>query len=173
MLHIGVMLAFLLIVLHSKHLHIFLAPINVMFKRLPDGLGPLLPIESDGKPIDFENPPDDAEFGRGKIEDFTWKGMLDFATCTECGRCQSQCPAWNTGKPLSPKLIIMDLRDHWMAKAPYILGEKTAEPLRGSRPRDRPRRGPPRAGVRLRPGARAPGPSRSPARWSAPRNRAV
>ena len=131
MLHIAVMLAFLLIVLHSKHLHIFLAPINVLFKRLPDGLGPLLPVESDGKPIDFENPPDDAEFGRGKIEDFTWKAMLDFATCTECGRCQSQCPAWNTGKPLSPKLVIMDLRDHWMAKAPYILGEKTSEPLEG------------------------------------------
>lgn len=52
--------------------------------------------------------------------------MLDFATCTECGRCQSQCPAWNTGKPLSPKLVIMDLRDHWMAKAPYILGQKDA-----------------------------------------------
>jgi Fe-S oxidoreductase len=131
LLHIGVMLLFLIIVLHSKHLHIFLAPINVIFKRLPDGLGPLLPVESHGKPIDFENPPDDAEFGRGKIEDFTWKGMLDFATCTECGRCQSQCPAWNTGKPLSPKLVIMDLRDHWMAKAPYLLGEKTAEPLEG------------------------------------------
>ncbi|OBH50073.1 FeS-binding protein [Mycobacterium sp. E2479] len=124
LLHIGVMLAFLLIVLHSKHLHIFSAPINVIFKRLPDGLGPLLPIEADGKPIDFENPPDDAEFGRGKVEDFSWKAMLDFATCTECGRCQSQCPAWNTGKPLSPKLVIMDLRDHWMAKAPYILGDK-------------------------------------------------
>jgi Fe-S oxidoreductase len=131
LLHIGVMLSFLVIVLHSKHLHIFLAPINVTFKRLPDGLGPLLPVESNGQPIDFENPPDDAEFGRGKIEDFTWKGMLDFATCTECGRCQSQCPAWNTGKPLSPKLVIMDLRDHWMAKAPYLLGEKTAEPLEG------------------------------------------
>ena len=129
--HISVALAFLLIVLHSKHLHIFLAPINVTFKRLPNGLGPLLPIEADGKPIDFENPPDDATFGRGKIEDFTWKGNLDFATCTECGRCQSQCPAWNTGKPLSPKLVIMDLRDHWMAKAPYILGEKNAEPLEG------------------------------------------
>jgi Fe-S oxidoreductase len=122
--HISVALIFLIIVLHSKHLHIFLAPVNVTFKRLPDGLGPLLPIEAHGKPIDFENPPDDAEFGRGKIEDFTWKGNLDFATCTECGRCQSQCPAWNTGKPLSPKLVIMDLRDHWMAKAPYILGEK-------------------------------------------------
>jgi len=131
LLHIAVMLAFLLIVLHSKHLHIFLAPINVLFKRLPDGLGPLLPVESGGEPIDFENPPDEAEFGRGKIEDFTWKAMLDFATCTECGRCQSQCPAWNTGKPLSPKLVIMDLRDHWMAKAPYILGEKSSEPLEG------------------------------------------
>jgi Fe-S oxidoreductase len=50
--------------------------------------------------------------------------MLDFATCTECGRCQSQCPAWNTGKPLSPKLVIMDLRDHLFAKAPYIIGGK-------------------------------------------------
>src|SRR6201985_3074077 len=122
--HIAVALVFLLIVLHSKHLHIFLARINSPFKRLPDALGPLLPIEANGKPIDFENPPDDAVFGRGKIEDFTWKGNLDFATCTECGRCQSQCPAWNTGKPLSPKLVIMDLRDHWMAKAPYILHEK-------------------------------------------------
>jgi Fe-S oxidoreductase len=131
LVHIAVALIFLVIVLHSKHLHIFLAPVNVTFKRLPDGLGPLLPVEADGKPIDFENPPDDAAFGRGKIEDFTWKGMLDFATCTECGRCQSQCPAWNTGKPLSPKLVIMDLRDHWMAKAPYLLGQKTAEPLEG------------------------------------------
>ena len=64
---------------------------------------------------------DDATFGVGKIEDFSWKGMLDFATCTECGRCQSQCPAWNTEKPLSPKLLIMGLRDHAFAKAPYIL----------------------------------------------------
>ena len=154
LLHIAVMLAFLIIVLNSKHLHIFMAPINVIFKRLPDALGPLQPVEYDGKPVDFENPPDEARFGRGKIEDFSWKAMLDFATCTECGRCQSQCPAWNTGKPLSPKLVIMDLRDHWMAKAPYILGDKkTAEPPGGSRPRDGPtRRGPPRPGVRFRPG---------------------
>ncbi|MGV0581373.1 heterodisulfide reductase-related iron-sulfur binding cluster [Mycolicibacterium elephantis] len=124
LLHIGVMLVFLLIVLHSKHLHIGLAPINVTFKRLPDGLGPLLPVEYDGKPIDFEDPPEDAVLGRGKIEDFTWKAYLDMTTCTECGRCQSQCPAWNTGKPLSPKLVIMDLRDHLFAKAPYILGDK-------------------------------------------------
>ncbi|OLF19051.1 (Fe-S)-binding protein [Actinophytocola xanthii] len=123
--HIGVMLSFLIIVLYSKHLHIFVAPINVSTKRLPDGLGPLLPMESRGEPVDFEDPGDDDVFGRGKIEDFTWKGMLDFTTCTECGRCQSQCPAWNTGKPLSPKLVIMNLRDHLFAKAPYIIGGQT------------------------------------------------
>jgi Fe-S oxidoreductase len=122
--HIAVALIFLLIVLHSKHLHIFLAPINITFKRLPNGLGPLLAVEHKGKPIDFEDPAEDAVLGRGKIEDFTWKGYLDFTTCTECGRCQSQCPAWNTGKPLSPKLVIMNLRDHMFAKAPYILGDK-------------------------------------------------
>ncbi|CAM3042666.1 (Fe-S)-binding protein [Skermania piniformis] len=119
--HIGVMLIFLLIVLHSKHLHIFVAPVNVAFKRLPDGLGPLLPVVDKGEPVNFEDPPEDAVLGRGKIDDFAWKGFLDFATCTECGRCQSQCPAWNTGKPLSPKLVIMNLRDHMFAKAPYLI----------------------------------------------------
>src|SRR5258708_4684634 len=123
MLHIGVMLIFLLIVLHSKHLHIGLAPINVPFKRLPDALGPLLPMESGGQLIDFEDPSEDAVFGRGKIEDFSWKGYLDFTTCTECGRCQSQCPAWNTGKPLSPKLVIINLRAPMSSTPPYILGE--------------------------------------------------
>jgi hypothetical protein len=85
LLHIAVMLSFLVIVLHSKHLHIFLAPINVTFKRLPDGLGPLLPVESHGKPIDFENPPDDAEFGRGKIEDFTRKRATTFRNRDSAG----------------------------------------------------------------------------------------
>ena len=126
LLNIAVIMTFLVIVVHSKHLHIALAPLNVGAKRLPDGLGPLLPMESKGKPIDFEDPGEDDIFGRGKIEDFTWKGMLDFATCTECGRCQSQCPAWNTGKPLSPKLVIMDLRDHLFAKAPYLIGGQEA-----------------------------------------------
>ncbi|KMO76563.1 heterodisulfide reductase-related iron-sulfur binding cluster [Mycolicibacterium chlorophenolicum] len=122
--HIAIMLVFLLIVLHSKHLHIGLAPINVTFKRMPNGLGPLLPVESKGEIVDFEDPAEDAVLGRGKIEDFTWKGYLDMTTCTECGRCQSQCPAWNTGKPLSPKLVIMNLRDHMFAKAPYFLDGK-------------------------------------------------
>ncbi len=84
--HIAIMLVFLLIVLHSKHLHIGLAPINVTFKRMPNGLGPLLPVESKGEIVDFEDPAEDAVLGRGKIEDFTWKGYLDMTTCTECGR---------------------------------------------------------------------------------------
>ena len=82
---------------------------------------------SGGKPVDFEDPGEDDLMGRGKIEDFTWKGLLDFATCTECGRCQSQCPAWNTDKPLSPKLLIMNLRDHALAKAPYLLAGPSEE----------------------------------------------
>jgi len=125
-LHIAVILGFLLIVLYSKHLHIGLAPINVAFSRLPNGLGPLLPMYSGGKPIDFEDPADDATFGVGRIEDFTWKDTLDFATCTECGRCQSQCPAWATGKPLSPKLMIMNLREAAFAKAPYVMAAQKA-----------------------------------------------
>ena len=119
---LGVILAFLVIVAYSKHLHIFLAPLNVMFSRRPDALGPLEPMRSGGKVLDFEEAdPDTDVFGIGKVEDLTWKGMLDLGTCTECGRCQSQCPAWVTGKPLSPKQLILDLRDHAFAKAPYLL----------------------------------------------------
>ena len=81
-----------------------------------------------------------ASLGVGKIEDFTWKGLLDFSTCTECGRCQSQCPAWNTDKPLSPKLLIM--------------GAARPRQRQGAvRPGARPRRRRPREGAR-RPGRR-------------------
>jgi Fe-S oxidoreductase len=130
--HVGVVLAiavifvFLVIVVHSKHLHIGAAIANVAFARRPRALGAALPVYSNGKLVDFEDPGEDDLMGRGKIEDFTWKGMLDFASCTECGRCQSQCPAWNTDKPLSPKLLIMDLRDHALAKAPYLLAADDA-----------------------------------------------
>ncbi|WP_277676058.1 (Fe-S)-binding protein [Saccharopolyspora rectivirgula] len=105
--------------------HRFTAFFNIYFKREADGdvaLGAAKPMMSGGKPLDFEEAdPDTDVFGAGKIEDFTWKGWLDFTTCTECGRCQSQCPAWNTGKPLSPKLLITSLREHAYAKAPYLL----------------------------------------------------
>ena len=131
---LGVVLAFLVIVLYSKHLHIFLAPLNVAFSRRPRALGALLPVYSGGHEVDFEDPGEDDKIGRGVIEDFTWKGLLDFGTCTECGRCQSQCPAWNTEKPLSPKLLIMSLRDHASAKAPYLLAGSDEQ--RAALPRD-------------------------------------
>jgi Fe-S oxidoreductase len=123
-LHIGVMLVFLNFVLNSKHLHIFVAPLNVLFGRQPVALGAVKPLISAGKPVtldDIEELDEDAALGVGSITDFSWKGLLDFTTCTECGRCQSQCPAWNTEKPLSPKLLIMNLRDHAMSAAPAML----------------------------------------------------
>ncbi|MFE2956213.1 (Fe-S)-binding protein [Nocardia tengchongensis] len=105
--------------------HRFAAFPNIYFKRENDGdvaLGAAKPMMSNGKPIEMETAdPDNDTFGVGKFEDFSWKDILDVTTCTECGRCQSQCPAWNTGKPLSPKLLIMSLRDHGYAKAPYLL----------------------------------------------------
>ena len=98
---------------------------NIFFKRNADGLtalGPAKPMMSGGKVLDLEEAdPEKDLFGVSQIEQFTWKGLLDFSTCTECGRCQSQCPAWNTGKPLSPKLLIMGLRDQMHAEAPYLL----------------------------------------------------
>jgi Fe-S oxidoreductase len=124
---IVVLMAFAVIVVYSKHLHIALAPLNVLFSRRPNALGALEPMRSNGQVLDFEEADPEVDvFGLGKIEDFTWKGLLDMATCTECGRCQSQCPAWATGKPLSPKQVILDLRDHAFAKAPYLLA-KTGE----------------------------------------------
>ena len=125
---VAVVLGFLAFLVYSKHLHIFLAPVNVLFSRRPDALGALEPMRSNGTVLDFEEAdPDTDVFGLGKIEDFTWKGLLDMATCTECGRCQSQCPAWATGKPLSPKQVILDLRDHAFAKAPYLLAASDEE----------------------------------------------
>jgi Fe-S oxidoreductase len=105
---------------------------NIWFKRRADGkpaLGALQPVVVGGKPLDFaeiEDLDENASLGVGKVEDFTWKGLLDFTSCTECGRCQSQCPAWHTGKPLSPKLVITALRDHAYAKAPYLQAAEEA-----------------------------------------------
>jgi Fe-S oxidoreductase len=118
--NIAVITGFLVFVSYSKHLHIFLAPINIGVSRRPRALGGL-----DKTPdMDMENVTEDTVFGVGKMEDFTWKQMLDFATCTECGRCQSVCPAWNTGKSLSPKLLIMGLRDNMFASADRLLSSE-------------------------------------------------
>ena len=117
--------------------HRFLAFFNIWFKRHAEGrtsLAELQPIAVGGQPVDFENIEEldeDAALGVGKIEDFTWKGLLDFSTCTECGRCQEQCPAWNTEKPLSPKMMVMNLRNHHHAKAPWLLASEEAREAAG------------------------------------------
>ena len=112
--------------------HRFLAPFNIFFRRNADGkssLGPLPEMLSHGEVVNFEDPKDDDVFGLGTRADITWKGLLDMSSCTECGRCQSQCPAWHTDKPLSPKLLIMAMRDHAFAKTvetEAMVGENAA-----------------------------------------------
>ena len=97
--------------------HRFLAFFNIYYKRNIDqpALGALPEMLSKGKPVNFEDPAEDDVFGIGTRGDISWKGLLDMTSCTECGRCQSQCPAWHTDKPLSPKLLIMAMRDHAMS----------------------------------------------------------
>jgi Fe-S oxidoreductase len=103
--------------------HRFTAPFNILFKREATGavaLGAVQPLMLGGRPMtldDLDDLSEDTALGVGRIEDFSWKARLDFTSCTECGRCQSQCPAWNTEKPLSPKLLITALRDHTYARA--------------------------------------------------------
>nr|WP_179519359.1 (Fe-S)-binding protein [Nocardioides perillae] len=106
--------------------HRFTAFFNIWFKRESSGrtaLGAVKPLTSGGQRVsldDVEEMDEDTRLGVGAAEDFSWKNVLDFTSCTECGRCQSQCPAWNTDKPLNPKLLITALRDHTYAKAPYL-----------------------------------------------------
>lgn len=120
--HLAVVFGFLVLVVNSKHLHIFTSPLNVMFGRQPLALGSFPLLE-----IDMENMTEDTVLGVGKVEDLSWKNLLDAYTCTECGRCQSVCPAWNTGKTLNPKFIITNTRDHLFEKAPYLLGQSVWE----------------------------------------------
>ena len=117
--------------------HRFLAFVNLYARSNTDGtksLGSAKPLLlPDGEALTAETMDDldaameaaeesgdEVTLGVGRIQDFTWKGLLDFSTCTECGRCQDLCPAWNTGKPLSPKLFVEALRDHHAAVAPYL-----------------------------------------------------
>ncbi len=121
--NILVIMAFSVFVAYSKHLHIFMAPLNIAFSRRPKALGNLATTPS----MDPETLSEDDVFGVGEMGQFSWKQMLDLVTCTECGRCQEQCPAWNTEKPLSPKLLIMALREHLFESAPVLLGTAPAD----------------------------------------------
>lgn len=101
--HLLLVFGFLVYLGYSKHLHIVTAVFNVVFRNTR-AKGRLVPIDLEAEDVDH--------FGSSKIEHFSWKDMLDLYTCTECGRCQTHCPAFNTGKPLSPKTLITDLRDY-------------------------------------------------------------
>jgi Fe-S oxidoreductase len=111
--HIGIILTFLAYLPHSKHLHIATAAFNVYFTRTR-ARGRL-------EPLRFDVPEEEMRFGAGTVPDLTWKQTLDTFSCTECGRCQDVCPAWATGKELSPKLLIMALRDQVFEEGPPLV----------------------------------------------------
>ena len=113
--HVLLILGFLAYLPHSKHLHIATAAINVYFGRTR-ARGRLEPLR-----FDEELPEEEMRFGIGTVEDLTWKQMMDAMSCTECGRCQDACPAWATGKTLSPKL-----RDHGRPRPPVRGGAEGA-----------------------------------------------
>ena len=114
--HVLIILAFLVYLTYSKHLHIFLAAVNVYFGR----------TRSRGRlePIEFDKAEEDVRFGTATVKDMTWKQVVDTMSCTECGRCQDVCPAYATGKALSPKLLIMSLRDQVLAEGPKVLAAR-------------------------------------------------
>jgi Fe-S oxidoreductase len=110
--HSLLVLIFLNILPYSKHFHVVTALPNVFFQDL-EPAGRLRPIEN----------LDEAEtFGVGDARQLTWKGILDLYTCTECGRCSDNCPAWTTGKLLSPKQFTLDLRDNLYARQDALIG---------------------------------------------------
>jgi Fe-S oxidoreductase len=111
--HVAIILSFLAYLPHSKHLHIATAAFNVYFGRTR-ARGRL-------EPLRFDVPEEEMRFGAGTVPDLTWKQMLDTFSCTECGRCQDVCPAWATGKELSPKLLIMALRDQVFEEGPPLI----------------------------------------------------
>jgi Fe-S oxidoreductase len=118
--HVLIILSFLVYLPYSKHLHIVVAALNVYFGRTR-ARGRL-------EPIDFEQPEADVRFGSARVTDMTWKQTLDTMSCTECGRCQDVCPAYATGKALSPKLLIMAIRDQAMAEGPKALADASYTP---------------------------------------------
>ena len=121
-MHVLTILFFLVYLPRSKHLHIATAAINVWFGRTR-ARGRLEPLDFDVE--------DEARMrlGAGTLADMTWKQIVDTMSCTECGRCQDVCPAWATGKDLSPKLLIMGLRDRLFDEGPAVLAGADATPL--------------------------------------------
>ncbi len=120
--HLVVIAAFLAYLPHSKHLHIFTSAVNVWLARTR-ARGRL-------EPLRFDAPEDELRFGVATIADLTRKEVVDAFSCTECGRCQYACPAWATGKVLSPKLLIMGVRDQVFAQsAEPILGNGVPEQM--------------------------------------------
>jgi Fe-S oxidoreductase/nitrate reductase gamma subunit len=105
-LHILAVLGFLVYIPSSKHLHILVAIPNIFFRKLPPKAGAQL------APIDLEHA---EHYGVGDVKQWSWKHLLDLYSCTECGRCQEQCPAFLTGKPLNPKMIVVDARENLFA----------------------------------------------------------
>ncbi len=101
-LHLVLLLVFLNLLPHGKHFHIFTALPNVFFRRLPP--------EARLEKLDLEA--EDARFGTATVKDLSWKEGLDVYACTECGRCQTHCPTYVTGKPLSHKEVNRALRRH-------------------------------------------------------------
>jgi Fe-S oxidoreductase len=123
--HIAFILGFLAYLPHSKHLHIATAAVNVFFARTRRR-GRL-------EPLRFDVPDDQIRFGVGTVADLTWKEIVDGFSCTECGRCQDVCPAHATGKLLSPKLLIMGVRDQVFAEGPLALaGGEGLTPIAGN-----------------------------------------
>jgi Fe-S oxidoreductase len=117
--HVLLILSFLVFLPYSKHLHIATAAVNVFFGRT-QARGHL-------EPLRFDVPDEEMRFGAGSVTSMTWKGIVDTMSCTECGRCQDVCPAYATGKELSPKLLIMNLRDHVLAEGPKALRDPAHE----------------------------------------------
>jgi Fe-S oxidoreductase len=122
--HVTTILIFLAYLPYSKHLHIATAAFNVFFARTRRR-GRL-------EPLRFDLPDDEIRFGVATVGDLTWKEMVDTFSCTECGRCQDVCPAYATGKILSPKLLIMGLRDQLLAEGPALLAGGGLSPVVGN-----------------------------------------
>ena len=115
-MHALLVLGFLNFLPYSKHLHVVSSLINVWFSNTsgPGQIGAMRPMDLDAEV---------EQFGASDVDHLTWKNLLDGYSCTECGRCTAACPANITGKPLSPRKIVVDTRRRLMEKAPLLAGE--------------------------------------------------